>query len=173
MSFQAAAVTLAWIAIVVLTLGLAGTLQQLRRLQAEVAELSALVDADAPRGGRRRDAARRFAPAGRAFAFVLTTSADCPACAEVMPRFVEFARRHADVVEFHVLTADRETRADGAVPMTVDPVAFSALSPGYTPAMVVVDRQGRVVDVGPAADLRTLEQWIQKQHLTPVSEEAS
>ncbi len=39
--------------------------------------------------------------------------------------------------------------------------------------MVVVDRDGGVVDVGPAGDLRTLEQWIAKQTLTPVTEEAS
>ena len=57
--------------------------------------------------------------------------------------------------------------------MTVDPTAFAALSPGYTPAMVVVDRDGVVVDVGPAGDLRTLEQWIVKHDPTPVTEEAS
>ena len=42
----------------------------------------------------------------------MTSSADCPACADVMPRFLDFARRHADVVQFHLLTADRTpTRA--------------------------------------------------------------
>jgi hypothetical protein len=90
-----------------------------------------------------------------------------------MPRFAEFAREHADLVEFRVLTADAGVAADGSVPVTVDPAAFAALSPGYTPAMVVVDRDGDVVDVGPAGDLRTLRQWIVKQKLVPVPEEAS
>lgn len=173
MSFQTAALTLSWIVIVVLALGLAGTLQALRRLQGEVTELAAVVDADHPGGGRRRNAAGRFAPERHAFAFVMTSSAGCPACADLMPRFAQFAREHADVVEFHVLTADAALSSDGPVPVTVDPVAFAALSPGYTPAMVVVDRGGAVVDVGPAGDLRTLEQWIDKQKLVPVPEEAS
>lgn len=171
MSFQTAALTLSWIVLVVLALGLAGTLQAVRRLQGEVAELATAVDADQP-GGRRRSAARRFAPERHAFAFVMTSSAGCRACAELMPRFADFARRHAGVVQFHVLTADTDLATDGSVPVTVDPAAFAALS-GYTPAMVVIDRDGEVVDVGPAGDLRTLERWIVKHNPAPVPEEAT
>ena len=77
-SFQTAALTLSWIVLVVLALGLAGTLQAVRRLPGKVAELATAVDADPP-GGRRRSAARRFAPERHAFAFVMTSSAGCRA----------------------------------------------------------------------------------------------
>ena len=39
--------------------------------------------------------------------------------------------------------------------------------------MVVIDRDGEVVDVGPAGDLRTLERWIVKHNPAPVPEEAT
>src|SRR4051812_21424791 len=99
MSVSAAALTLAWIAIVLLAFGMAGTLTLVRQQQAQLSRL-ARSGADSPPGvfSERVDvatAAARLAPESRAFGLVMLTSPNCAACKEVLPRFERLAQTYA------------------------------------------------------------------------------
>ncbi len=170
MPFQTAALVLAWVVIALLAFAMAGMLSMIRRLQAAQSQMAgSLVDGG---GSARSRAAARFAPGTRPYALVLTASATCPSCSELMPRFRDFARRHRERVDFHVLSADLEVEdSTPDLPVTVDPAAFAALSPGYTPGLVIIDRQGTVVEVGPGGDLASVERWIDRQRLSRSTEE--
>ncbi len=171
MSFETAALVLAWLVIVVLAFAMAGMLAMIRRLEASQAQLSGSL-ANAVPGSARAQASARFTPLERPYAFVLTTSASCQACAELMPRFREFVRDHEDAGEFHVLSADSESgTGQPGLDVTVDAAAFAALSPGYTPGLVVIDRTGAVVDVGPGGDLASVHRWIERQQPSRATEE--
>jgi hypothetical protein len=172
-SFEAAALVLAWVVILVLAFAMAGMLTMIRRLEANQRQLAIAAGSSGSGTGHRAAAVARFAPERRPYALVLTTQRDCAACAELMPRFAEVVRRHGEKVDFRILAADRgpSLPAGLAVPVTTDPDAFAALSPGYTPGLVIVNRDGDVVEVGPGGDLDSVERWIDRQHLTPVTEE--
>lgn len=159
MSATTAALVLSWVAIVVMFLGMTGMLRMIRELQREVMP-------DARQFADRSGLAVRFAPTHAAFAMVLLHEKGCSSCTALEPDLARFVREHPEV-EFHSLTPSSAAPYAG-LPTVVDAPAFRALQPGYTPAVAVIDRGGAVVDIGPAADLATLSDFVAR-HGSPTT----
>lgn len=159
MSATAAALALSWVAIVVMFLGMAGMMRMIRELQREVMP-------DARQFADRSGHAARFAPRSARFSMVVVHEVGCGSCADLEPSFAQFVRAHPEV-EFHSLSPTPSPSYAG-LPTTADPAAFAALLPGYTPAVAVIDREGTVVDIGPAADLSTLTDFVTR-HGSPAT----
>lgn len=163
MTATTAALVLAWVAIVVLFLGCTGMMRMIRSLQEQLDRQGRTLGTDT---SPRARAAARFAPTRAPFTLVLLSSDSCLACIELAPEFGRFAERHRGRVEFaHLVSAPGSVVVPG-IESVVDPRAVAVLSPGYTPALVVVGRDGTILDVGPAADLDSLQGFIER-HTSP------
>jgi hypothetical protein len=159
MSATTAAVVLAWMALLVLAFALAGTLKQLRDVQAALVELGARVGRSvAPRQLRPSSADRRAA--------VLLVDRNCAVCPEVLAEFLRLAPEVATRVDATVLShADDERweavrRAD-AVRLVVDRAAYHQLDPGWRPAVLSIDAQGSVRSAIPAGSGEALREAVQ------------
>jgi hypothetical protein len=86
-SFMATAMVLAWVAIILLTLSVAGLMRQVHML---LTERAADGDATPTDVGSRMLPVELMAPGGERI--VLFASTSCVACTEVMPAMVEYSR---------------------------------------------------------------------------------
>lgn len=152
MSPTTAALILSWIAIVVLFCAMAGMLRMIRELQAQVSPTPSV-------RATREGAGLAFAPRSARFSLVVLHSPDCGSCAELEPVFLSFMNTSTADVEYRALS-DAPAHDYAGIASVVDPQAFAALTPGYTPAVAVIDRDGSVVDVGPAGDLDALSNFF-------------
>ena len=150
MSFTAAALILAWIAIVVLAFGFAAMLQQVRSLQATLR---------LPPGARAGlpESARTLKPVATDRRYVLTVDPGCAVCSEVLPEFRDLAARHAGVAEFAVLAPSGDYPVSPGVALLVDPDAYRDLAPSWSPGIVVIGPNGTVIEVAPGGDLNPLQ----------------
>lgn len=163
MSATVAALVLAWMAIGVLALALAGTLRQLRDVQAALVELGGRL------GRQRAPEAVRPAVSDRA-AVVLLVDQLCVACSAVVEAFVEIAVEievtgGPAAVDAVVLThSDDErwdpVRASPATRLVVDRAAYHRLDPGWRPAVLSVDADGTVRSAVPAGSREALRDAV-------------
>jgi hypothetical protein len=153
MSFTAAALALAWIAIALLGFGFAALLQQVRGLQAAM-RLPAAARAGA------LESARALAPTASDRRFVLTVDPGCGYCHEVIPRFREIAQRHSAVADFAILAPEGQHEPSPAVDVVVDPTAYRELAPSWSPGLLVVGAGGVLLDVGPGGDMESFDKLL-------------
>jgi hypothetical protein len=141
MSVLAAAVVLAWACLVLLTLGLAGMLRQLRELQAEVAQLG--VPQWDGRGGRR--VARL---AGKGPLILLVLDPGCSFCDTVHVPFTRVAGEYPDT-RFEVLSPGERWAGSGGIRSRVDPRLVAELDLPWAPALLLADADGHVLATRP------------------------
>lgn len=167
MSAMAALLGLAWLAIVVLALALAGTLKQLRDVQAALVEL----------GGQlgRQHVPESLRPAGGqagvqadgqgtdSLAVVLLVDQLCVSCAEVVGEFVELAAAGLDT-DAIVLTHSDDERWDvvrhSPARLVLDRATYHRLDPGWRPAVLAVDANGTVRSAVPAGSREALRDAV-------------
>jgi hypothetical protein len=152
-SFTAAALVLAWIAIALLAFGFAALLQQIKSLQAQL-RLPA-----AARGGGVLESARALAPISSDRRYVLTVDPGCAFCEEVTPRFRELARSHTARAEFAILAAEGTYEPSPSVEVVVDANAYRELAPSWSPGLLLVGPGGLLLDVAPG-DMDSLEKLL-------------
>jgi hypothetical protein len=159
MSVLAAALTLAWGCLGVLTLAMAGMLRQLRELQTEVVQLRSEQGMQPWRDtmGRR---VPRLAGAGPAVLLVLDPG--CGLCAEVHEPFTRLPAEHPDI-RFEVLSprAPRQHWADApSICSRVDPALVAELDLPWAPALLHVDSDGTVLAAEPVVAAQQLSQRV-------------
>jgi hypothetical protein len=145
-----AAVVLAWLALIVLTFAMAGLLRQLRDIQAGIARPVAQAPGVAPVS---REIPESLRPRGTTtYSVVLLVDENCPLCAEVAPVFEQVAAAGSLDLTFVVLGRVRSEsyEQDGRIEYVADAGAYHRLDPGWRPAVLAVDTQGRVVVAEPA-----------------------
>jgi|KBSSwiStaDraftv2_1062776.scaffolds.fasta_scaffold300219_2 thiol-disulfide isomerase/thioredoxin len=153
MTFTAAALALAWIAIALLGFGFAALLQQVRSLQA------AMRLPPAARAGVV-ESARQLAPTSSDRRFVLTVDPGCVYCHEIAPRFRDIAQRYADVADFAILASEGQFESSPAVAVFVDATAYRELAPSWSPGLLLVGPGGILLDVAPGGDMDALEKVL-------------
>jgi hypothetical protein len=145
-----AAVVLAWLALIVLAFAMAGLLRQLRDIQAGIARPVTQAPGIAPVS---REIPESLRPRGTTtYSVVLLVDENCPLCAEVAPVFEQVAAAGSLVLTFVVLGRVRSEsyEQDGRIEYVADAGAYHRLDPGWRPAVLAVDSQGRVVAAEPA-----------------------
>lgn len=152
MSVLAAAVVLAWVCLVVLTLAMAGMLRQLRELQADVARLGA----PQPRG-----AVGRTLPglAGAGPLVLLVLDPGCGFCDQVRGPFVQLARAHPGT-RFEVLAATAHWPSVAEVRSRVDAELVGELDLPWTPALLLGGPDGTVLAVRPVRSAEGLDDEV-------------
>lgn len=85
---------------------------------------------------------------------VLLVSPDCPACAAALEELRESTTGHHVTV---LSTQPLASRSDAVV----DALLWHDLHPGYTPALVTVDRQLRIQSVEPVGSRAAMKQRLQ------------
>ncbi|GIH05332.1 hypothetical protein Rhe02_33990 [Rhizocola hellebori] len=150
MSFTSAALILSWLAIAFLMLGFAALLQQVRALQAAIL---------LPPGARAGlpESARALRPVTTNRRYVLTVDPGCTACADVIPEFRDLAARFAPTAEFALLAPSGEYAGSSGVDVLVDATAYRDLAPSWSPGIVVIDSDGKVLEAAPGGDLDPLK----------------
>jgi hypothetical protein len=154
-SATAAAITLAWAAIVVLALALGAVTGQLRQLQAVLATSRA--------GERQADrlVSSELGPAaGDDIAVALLVDPTCEVCETVRPLFEREASRR-DGSTFRILSTE-PVRGPGDVPVLVDADLVRLVDPGWRPALVVVDADGAVLARDAVGTEKTLLQALDR-----------
>jgi hypothetical protein len=146
MSFTSAALILSWLAIAVLMLGFAALLRQVRALHAMIL---------LPPGARAGlpESARALRPVTTDRRYVLTVD---PGCAAVIPEFRGLAARHAQTAEFALLAPAGDYPGSSGVDVLVDANAYRDLAPSWSPGIVVIGSDGRVLEAAPGGDLQPL-----------------
>jgi hypothetical protein len=161
MTFTAAALIAAWIAILVLALALAGVLQQMRALVGG--------SAGAPRLAVGPIVGRPAPPLdGRAVpapALILFADRDCPSCHEVAPAFG--LRGNGSIRKVLVYEGDAPPAYHGIDTLVVDRATFDQWNVRVTPFLAAVDEAGTVVSAAPVGSAPVLE-----RHLKAIEEEA-
>jgi hypothetical protein len=149
MEVLAAGLVLAWIVLILLAFAVAGVVRQLRDLQsAQSATISGAINVLEPDGGlpssvRPGDVATH--------SVVFLASASCPLCIEVAPAFAALAVEHVtDTLKFVVLSVDDQVDMFDGPEYVVDAGAYHLLDPGWSPAIIAVNRSGRAVAIKPA-----------------------
>lgn len=155
MSPLAAAIALSWVAIIVLALGLAGMLAQVRDLQSALAELN-------PTAGRHDLIGRAAAlPPGDGSerALLLVVNHVCSSCREVLEALAEQAPR---LGAYRLLLLSYQDSPDWhrhpGIEVWIDPARYRELDLPWTPGLLTVE-DGIVVavrGVGSAAELRAI-----------------
>jgi hypothetical protein len=135
-SVLAAAVVLAWVCLVVLTLAMAGMLRQLRELQYDVARLSS----PQPRGATGRTLAEL---AGTGPLMLLVLDPGCSFCDVVREPFTQLARSHPGT-RFEVLAAAERWPSVPEVRSRVDQDLVAELDLPWAPALLLADDAGTV-----------------------------
>ncbi|MEU1251053.1 hypothetical protein ACPXB5_13025 [Micromonospora arida] len=158
MDLVTAALVLTWVVLVLIALGLAGMMRQLRDVQAAVH--------GHPSG---RSGARLAPPTvrpreGAQFALILLVDDNCSACAEVAPAFAASVRHLPAHIEPVMLGYDNSTRYAGMdARFVADSTAYHHLDPGWRPALVLISAEGAVLlaePVGSADALRTVAEHV-------------
>jgi hypothetical protein len=152
MTFTIAALLVAWSAILILTMALAGVLRQLRTLAA-TGTLTPRVSVGPPLG-----AAAPPLPAAESLPkplVLLFADRDCPGCAEVVPAF---ANGFAPGTSKLVIYSGEATEPVGVPVLADQEAAFKLWNIPVTPFCVVVDGRGRVAAAGPVGSRNMLDQ---------------
>ena len=157
MSFLVAVLVVTWLAIVVLTLALAGLTRQVRDLAAAVRSRGRSPLApqlDAIPSLRSTDGTSRTV--------LLVIDDVCTTCRLVAPEFAILAR-HVTGQEFRVLTYTEGARAglDGAdIVVDVDEDTYRQLNLPWRPALVLVDADGTVLEAKPVGSIESLRRTV-------------
>jgi hypothetical protein len=159
MSVLAAALTLAWGCLAVLTLAMAGMLRQLRELQTEVVALRSEQGMQPWRAtmGRR---VPQLAGAGPAILLVLDPG--CGLCDEVHEPFTRLPAEHPGI-RFEVLSprAPRQHWTDSpGISSRVDPALVTQLDLPWAPALLHVGDDGTVVAAQPVVAAQQLPEQV-------------
>ena len=156
MSALAAAVTLAWGCLIVLTLAMAGMLRQLRELQTEVVALRSeqgMQPWRATMGRRVPD----LAGAGPAVLLVLDPG--CGLCDEVHEPFTRLAAEHPGI-RFEVLSPRPRWADAPGIRSRIDPTLVAELDLAWAPALLHVDGDGTVLAAQPVASAQQIHQQV-------------
>jgi hypothetical protein len=156
MSPIAAALVLAWLAIVLMALAMAGMLRQIRDLQ-----MALHLD--------RRAAPAPAAPAairpaaGEDYSIVLLAAQHCGVCHTAVPAFAAAAATGPSDTGFVLLAADPDEaeRIAGDIDrsrlrVVGDAVSYHRVDPGWLPALVLVDGAGQVIAAEPIGSVAAL-----------------
>lgn len=152
MSVLAAAVVLAWVCLVVLTLAMAGILRQVRELQSDVAQLAV---------PRQRTSSGRSMPdlAGTGPLVLLVLDPGCSLCDAVAPPFTRLAAAHPGT-RFEVLAARDRWPGTAEVRSRVDPDLVAELDLPWAPALVAADPAGTVRAIQPVHSPERLDEQV-------------
>ena len=145
MSVLAAAVTLAWGCLTVLTLAMAGMLRQLRELQVKVAQLRA------EQGTRpwRATTGRRIPQlAGVGHLVLLVLDPGCSLCDMVHEPFTRLSGEHPGI-RFEVLSPRARWAGSPGIRSRVDAELFAELDLSWAPALLHVGADGTVLSADP------------------------
>ncbi|MBV8996003.1 MAG: hypothetical protein JO287_20395 [Pseudonocardiales bacterium] len=156
MSVLAAALTLAWGCLVVLTLAMAGMLRQLRELQTEVVQLRS------EQGTQpwRATMGRRMPPlAGAGPAVLLVLDPGCGLCDEVHEPFTRLPAEHPGT-RFEVLSPRTRWADAPGIRSRVDPALVVELDLPWAPALLHVDDDGTVLAAQPVVAARQIHQQV-------------
>jgi hypothetical protein len=159
-----AAVVLAWLALIVLAFAMAGLLRQLRDVQAGIARPVGQVPGMAP---VRRAVPESLRPRGTTtYSVVLLVDEDCPICAEVAPTFAQIAAAESSALTFVVLgrVESKNYEQDKRISYVADAGGYHRLDPGWRPALIAIDRQGRIVVAEPAGSEEAVRAVISTIH---------
>jgi hypothetical protein len=156
MSVLAAALTLAWGCLAVLTLGMAGMLRQLRELQAEVVQLRSEQGSQPWRAtmGRR---VPQLAGAGPAVLLVLDPG--CGLCDEVHEPFTRLPAEHPGI-RFEVLSPRARWADSPGIRSRIDPALIAELDLPWAPALLHVDGDGTVLVAEPVVAAQQIAQRV-------------
>ncbi|HEX2299228.1 MAG TPA: hypothetical protein VHH34_12060 [Pseudonocardiaceae bacterium] len=157
MSFLAALLALAWLAIIVLAFALAGVLRQLHDIRETMRHGRGLP----PRHGSGAIAALRSA-SDTDRSILLVVDDACATCRLIFPEYAAQAREIPGR-EFRVLTYSEASRAwlEGAgVRVDVDPDTFRQLDLPWRPALVLIDPDGTVLDARPVGSAQSLQRTM-------------
>lgn len=156
MSALAAAVTLAWGCLIVLTLAMAGMLRQLRELQTEVVALRSeqgMQPWRATMGRRVPDLA------GAGSAVLLVLDPGCGLCDEVHEPFTRLAAEHPGT-RFEVLSPRPRWAEAPGIRSRIDPTLVAELDLPWAPALLHVDGDGTVLAAQPVASAQQIHQQV-------------
>lgn len=153
MSVLTAAVVLAWVCLIVLTLAMAGMLRQLRELQTEMARLGV------PRwdGGTGR---RVAGLAGPGPLLLLVLDPGCSFCDTVHAPFTRLAGEHPDV-RFEVLSPQDRWAGTAEVRSRVDQGLIAELDLPWAPALLLAEADGTVRAASPVRSPERLAEQVQ------------
>ena len=156
MSITAAALVLAWLCLVLLAFALAGVLQQVRGVQAELASLQA--------PGRGILVGRRV-PALSTGTVSVVLVID-PGCSRCRPIFEEFSSVAAKRGSWHCFALSfRQVEhwpSSAAVPLRIDGELYADLDVPWSPALLVVDPDGRILRAAPLRSPEDLRVQIEQ-----------
>lgn len=166
MSFEATAVILAWGAIAVLALAMAGILRQVRALTMLIAGNAA--PAAGPQRGQAvpaellAGAFRNGAGAGRLLVFM---DGDCPACAELAPQLAALGERGVGV---RLVFRDSAREIAGAKLGVLEGMSesFERLGVPATPYVVRVGHGGTVADAAPVGSPEALRRFVEREEVS-------
>lgn len=146
MSFQAAALALAWVAILLLGLAMSGLMRQLHALQVHGVTLSSRVGL--PPGSPAPGWFHEIAGDGEARStLLLFADPGCDSCELILPQVASFSAASAGHVNVLVVTRDgspAEWRASN-LRILRRPEAFSDFRIPFVPAAVAVSMEGTVI----------------------------
>jgi len=156
MSVLAAALTLAWGCLAVLTLAMAGMLRQLRELQTEVVALRSEQGMQPWRAtmGRR---VPQLAGAGPAILLVLDPG--CGLCDEVHGPFTRLPAEHPGS-RFEVLSPRSRWADAPGIRSRVDPALVTELDLPWAPALLHVGDDGTVLAAQPVVAAQQIHQQV-------------
>lgn len=159
MSVQAAAVVLAWVAILLLSLTLAGVLRQLQALRDNGESLGGL---GLPRGTKAPPTTAL--PSGNRPSVLLFASNGCTSCGQALPGLARFAEASDSAVSVAVVT--RGDLIDHPLPrqvnVTADARAFGEYRIPYVPVAVGIDGGGRVVKTKAVGSAALIDEFLEE-----------
>lgn len=167
MSITAAALVLAWLCLILLAFALAGVLQQLRGVQAELASLGGASALGASSlGGPGRDVlVGRTVPALSTGTVSAVLVID-PGCSRCGPIFEEFGSMAATRGSLHcsALSFRRAEHWPGsdAVPLWIDGELYADLDVPWSPALLVIAPDGTILRAAPLRSPEDLRVQIQQ-----------
>ncbi|MDQ3886805.1 MAG: hypothetical protein M3308_07335 [Actinomycetota bacterium] len=156
MSITAAALVLAWLCLILLAFALAGVLQQVRGVQAELASLQA--------PGRGVLVGRRV-PALSTGTVSMILMID-PGCSRCKPIFEEFSSVAAKQRSWHCCALSfrrvEHWPSSAAVPWRIDGELYADLDVPWSPALLVVDPDGKILRAAPLRSPEDLRLQIEQ-----------
>lgn len=156
MSFEATAILLAWVAIVLLAFAMSGLLRQIQQLAAGVPGVSGV----GPELGSRP---RTVLPGGRAWTrhtILLFLDAGCDACTEISGALDGIARRNANAEFVAVYPSAGNGTAASITVLQHEQQLFRDYQIPATPFGVVVDAAGIVVAAAPLGSVSALDSLV-------------
>lgn len=144
------AVVLAWLALALLAFAMAGLLRQLRDVQASLARPHS--DGTIARPSLQEIPASVRPQGNASYAVVLLVDNDCPICTEIAPVFADLAAAGERGMDFIVLGRTPAGKFEQLwhCRYLADSDAYHSLDPGWRPAIIAVDADGKVVLAEPA-----------------------